>query len=143
MRPSRRGCIEFAVRKREWIAAVCGHDPQLVPLPSEIGAVNHTFSVRRPVGPRFPCCFLITDFASFAADLHPPKAASAVDVVSVRDIDQFASIRRPRGTDFVIEGAVVIAGKITLVFLSDLTRGSHFAMINGYRKNVQMSGPGC
>ena len=53
-RPARVGVVVIAVGQRKRITARRRQQPQLLPLPSEIAAVDDPRAVRRDVGPRVP-----------------------------------------------------------------------------------------
>src|SRR5206468_1598100 len=54
VRPARRRDIELAVAQRKGIAPLARHQPQLIPLTAQIGAVPDARAVGRPIGTRFP-----------------------------------------------------------------------------------------
>src|SRR5919197_316996 len=85
MRPARRRHIEFAVAQRKWITTLARHDPQLIPLAAEVGAVDDLATIGRPVGPRFPCRFLVPQLAQRRTGprVHAPEPAGAVNVTAV------------------------------------------------------------
>ena len=65
-RPARRDIVEVAVRKMKSIAALRRHDPQLMPLLSEIRRVNDALTVGRKVRPRLPGGFFVVDLGASA-----------------------------------------------------------------------------
>src|SRR5579859_5905085 len=87
MRPAWRRRVECAVCQWEWIAAFAGHHPELIPLTTEIRAVDDALSVRRPIGARLPGRFLVAELAQRRAGsrLHAPESAGAVDVPAIQD----------------------------------------------------------
>src|SRR5258705_2001630 len=98
-RPAWRRRIELAVRKRERIAALARHEPELIPLPAEVRAVHDARAIGRPIGAPFPRRLFIAQLAQRSAGsrLHAPEPDAAVDVASVRDEDDLFPIGRPRG----------------------------------------------
>ncbi len=117
-RPAHVGFVPVAVRDGKCVAALRRHDPQLVPLPPKVRAINHARAIRRKIRPRPPICFLVVNFARLRSRLrfHAPEAAGAVNVPFVRNEQNFLAVARPHRTDFHVERAVVIAGKRTLCF---------------------------
>src|SRR6266516_2573177 len=124
MWPARRCRIEFAIREGKGIAALARHEPQLIPLPAEVGAVHDARAVRRPVGPRLPGRLLVTQLArrGAGARLHPPKSSGAVKMPAVRDENELLAVRRPRRRDVVIPLAVVIARYLAVVVVGEPQR---------------------
>src|SRR5690349_21379677 len=89
-RPARRGVIAGAVRELERPASFAAHQPKLVALPAEIGAVNHALAVRGPIGTRFPGGLFIPDLPerSAGARFHPPESSRAPDLLPIAHQDQ-------------------------------------------------------
>ena len=87
-RPAGRRGVELAIGELERVAAVGRHQPELVPLPAEVGAVHHAPTVAAPVGPRLPGGLLVADLARPG---HSARAAirqnpaGAPDVAAVGD----------------------------------------------------------
>src|SRR5882672_8498357 len=88
-RPARRGGVELTVGQREGIPALARHQPELMPLPTEIRAVDDARTVRRPVRPRLPRRLFVAQLAQrrAGARLHPPEPAGAVEVAAIGDED--------------------------------------------------------
>ena len=110
-REARGSCVELAVRKRNRAAARRRHGPELMPLAPAVRAVDDALSVARPVRPRLPGGFLGMNLARLGAGCgaHPPDASAAVQVIAIRDENNFFAIGRPGRADLRIERAVVIA----------------------------------
>src|SRR2546429_378766 len=85
VRPARRGRVELAIGERKWIAALARHQPQLIPLSAEVGAVNDSLAIGRPIWPSLPGRFFVAQLAQRGAGarLHAPEAAAAVNVPAV------------------------------------------------------------
>ena len=126
-RPAWRGRIELPVGEGERVATLAGHEPQLIPLATEIGAVHDALAVRRPVGSGFPVGLLVPQLAHRCAGGggHAPEPACPMDVPAIRDQDQLAPVAGPGGREVVIQHAVVVAGQLAVVVVgesSDVTR---------------------
>ena len=123
MRPPGRRRVEVAVGERKGVAAVARHQPQLVPLAAEVGAVDDAFAVGGPVGARLPGRLLVAQLArrghASRARRHAPEPARAVDVPAIRDADDLAAVRRPRGRQVVVPAAVVVARQAAVVVVGD------------------------
>src|SRR2546427_1562924 len=123
MRPPGRRRVEVAVGERKGVAAVARHQPQLVPLAAEVGAVDDAFAVGGPVGARLPGRLLVAQLArrghASRARRHAPEPARAVDVPAIRDEDDLAAVRRPRWRQAVVPAAVVVARQAAVVVVGD------------------------
>src|ERR1700730_3871602 len=110
--------VEVTVRKRESIAALSRHHPQLVPLLSQVRCVQDPLSVRREIRSRLPSRLFVVDLVGFGPRLgfHPPETTGTVNVTAVGNKKDFRSIRRPRWTDLVVKRAVVITRQISAGF---------------------------
>ena len=111
-----------AVGQLERIRPVRRHEPELIPLAAEIGAVHHPAAVAAPVGPPLPGRLLVPDLAR---SHHPGEPASARSHRSPRrgPGSRPRSARRPSG-DQVGEsawshGVVVVPREAALVVLAD------------------------
>ena len=103
--------VEVAVGELERIRPVGRHQPELVPLAPEVGAVDHPPAVAAPVGPRLPGGLLVADLPRRRAPArasHAPESARAPDVAAVGDQDQLAAVRRPRRREVLIHRVVVV-----------------------------------
>src|SRR5215471_13595767 len=106
-----------------------------MPFASQIGGVNNALAIGRPIGPRPPCGFFVTDLSARVLALrrhirlharerptrdsllwrwyrlrtHAPEATCAVDVAAIADVNDLFVVTRPGGADLMIELAVVIA----------------------------------
>src|SRR2546425_12659423 len=91
--PGRRR-VEVAVGERKGVAAVARHQPQLVPLAAEVGAVDDPFAVGTPVGARLPGRLLVAQLARRGAPSgarrHAPEPARAVDMPAIGHEDDLA-----------------------------------------------------
>ena len=117
--PARGSGVEVTVGDRKGIAAFARHQPQLMPLAAEVGAVDDAPAVGGPVGTGLPRGFFVADLPRHRARprRHPPESARSVDVAPVRDEEKLTAVRRPRRREIVVPPAVVIAGEpAVLVF---------------------------
>src|SRR5207253_7770510 len=99
------------------VAAFAGHEPQLIPLAAEVGAVDHSGAVRGPVWPRLPGRLLVADLAQRRSGRrgHAPEPAAAVDMPAIRNEDQLLPVGRPGGREIVGAGAVVVPWQLGVV----------------------------
>src|SRR6185503_11917033 len=95
-------------------------------------AVDHTLSVGRPIGSRFPRRLLSVNLASWRSRLggHPPDPARAPHVPAIRDECQLAAVGTPRWREIVIPGAVVIARQAAVVILRDADRSANPSVVH-------------
>src|SRR6266436_8998082 len=120
-RPSRICLVPITIGNWERVATLCRHQPQVLPLTAEIGAVDHARAVWGKIRAGFPAGFFVMNFVRFGAGFrfHQPEAAGAMDVAAVGDEENFLSVARPDGIDFHVVGAVVVAGQGTLCFAGE------------------------
>src|SRR5688572_29733618 len=123
-RPARRGRVELTVCELNGLGALTEREPELVPLPSVVAAVDDAPGRAIPVWPGLPGGFLIVDFARgrTCTSFHPPQPARSVDPAAIRDEDQFLAVGRPRRRQVVIEAAVVVARLAAVPILGDAYR---------------------
>src|SRR5205823_1226899 len=140
-RPARRRGIELPVRERKHVAAFAGHEPQLIPLAAEVGAVDHSGAVRGPVGPRLPGRLLVADLPQRRSRRrgHAPEPAAAVDMPAIRNEDQLFPVGRPGGREIVVPSAVVIARQLAVVVLGEPGRVARRAAGDRQREDVPAS----
>src|SRR5207245_2952082 len=110
-RPARRRGVELAVGEGKHVPPVGGHEPQLIPLAAEVGAVHDAGAVGGPVRTRLPRSLLVPDLAQRRAGsgVHAPESTRPVDMPAVRYDQQLAPVRGPRGRDTVVPPGVVVA----------------------------------
>src|SRR6476620_2713474 len=120
-RPARRRGIELTVGELDRVAARRREEPQLIPLPTMIAAVDDARAVARPVGARLPRRLLEMQLArsGAGAGFHAPDAARAVDPPAIRHEDELAPIGRPRWREVVVEDTVVVARETAVPVLGD------------------------
>src|SRR6476661_10354467 len=120
-RPARRRGVELTVGELDRVAAGRRKEPQLIPLPTMVAAVDDARPVARPVGTRLPCRLLEMQLARSCAGagFHAPDAAGAVDAPAIRHEDELAPVGRPRWREVVVEGAVVVAWQTAVPVLGD------------------------
>src|SRR6202011_5129720 len=84
-RPARIDVVGFSIGYRKRLAPFRWHEPELVPLLTEVRSVDQPFSVGRKIWARLPSSLFIMDFMSRRAKfgLHSPKTASAVNMVAI------------------------------------------------------------
>src|SRR3989454_4750794 len=129
-RPARRRGVELAVGEGKHVPPVGGHEPQLIPLAAEVGAVYDAGAVGRPVGARLPRRLLVADLAQRRAGsgVHAPESTRPVDMPAVRYDQQLAPVRGPRGRDVVVPPGVVVARQPGVVVFrepGDLAAGGY------------------
>ena len=111
-RPARIGVVVVAVGERKRIAAVDRQQPQLLPLPPEITAVDDARAVGRDVG---PARATTSPRAAGARGVSAPSTGSRTMspvpcAISRFDTNtQLLAVARPCRVDRVIERAVVVA----------------------------------
>jgi hypothetical protein len=115
-RPARRRRVVVAVGDRERVSPLGGHEPELVPLTAQVGAVDHALPVPGPVRTRLPARLLLAHLAQGrpGSGVHAPEAAGAPDASPVRDQEQLAAVGGPAGGQVVVETAVVITRQAAL-----------------------------
>src|SRR5690348_4491749 len=89
-RPAGGGGVTGFIRELERVATVAGHEPELVPLTSEIGAIHHALTVPAPVGASLPGGLLVTKLVRLGTGVrgHAPETAGSPDVPPIGDEDQ-------------------------------------------------------
>src|SRR5262245_44900020 len=92
--PARSRGVELAVGELERVATLCRHQPELIPLPAEIGGVHHPASIATPVGPGLPGGLFVVELTLAAArpGVHPPEPARAPDPTPVGNEDELSPI---------------------------------------------------
>src|SRR5262245_36133983 len=109
-----------------------------MPLTTQIGTVDHSFPIRRPIGASFPCCFFVMNLSRFGASLCllSPKTARAIDIFTVRNEYDLRTVRRPGRADFMIKRAVIIAVNLASMLLCYLIGLRHLSVLNLCHENM-------
>src|SRR3984957_2178501 len=89
-----------------------------MPLAALVGGIENPFAVGGPCGPRLPCRLFVPYGAWRGAcgQAAPPDVSGAVDRFGIADVDKFLAVRRPGGTDLVIERTVIVASDTAPAF---------------------------
>ena len=69
---------------------------------------------------------------------HSPEAARAVKAIAIGDEENFGAVGRPRGTDFVIYGAVVVARQVAPRFSREALGVGDLAVAEVGSENVKV-----
>src|ERR1700690_2239486 len=82
-----------------------------MPLATLVRRIENSFSIGGPCGPRLPCRLFVPHCAwrSACGEATAPNVSRAVDRFGIADVDEFLTVRRPGGTDLVIEWTVIVA----------------------------------
>ena len=110
-RPAGVRVVVIPVRQRKRVAPADRQQPELLPLSSDIAAVDDSRAVPRRVGPRAPRRFLVVQEPGLTRSVcrQSNQVAGAMCKFAVRDEDDLLAVARPRRVDRMIEGAVVVA----------------------------------
>ena len=78
----------------ERVAALGGHEPELIPLPAEVGGVHHASTVTAPVGPSLPGGLFVVGLAPAAIRprLYAPESSGYPDPAAVGHEDQLPAV---------------------------------------------------
>src|SRR5690242_12043457 len=95
-----------------------------MPRLANIRCIHNALAVGRNIGARFPVRFFVMDLLGLGSrlDLHTPEATCAMNSPAIRNEENFSPIARPYRTYLVIHFAVVVTGKGTHIFRSQLAR---------------------
>src|ERR1700722_15984644 len=113
-----------------------------MPLAALVRRIEKSFPIGGPCGPRLPRRLFVPHcvWRGACGEATPPNVSRAVDRFRIADVDKFLAVRRPAGTDFVIERTVIVACNAASAFgprrLSGQPIRSHIA-----NKNMKVSRP--
>src|SRR5947209_2354927 len=112
-----------------------------MPLPAEIGCIDHPLAVRREVRSRAPVRFFIMNLACLGARFrfYPPEAAGPMNVSAIGNDQYLRAISRPYRTDLMIHFAVVITRQVALMLGSQLLDIAELSVFKPADKNVKVA----
>jgi hypothetical protein len=129
---ARGGGVVLAIGQRERLSSIGGHEPELVPLPAVIGAVDDAPAIPCPVGTGLPRRLLVAQLPLLGSRLRasPPEPPGAPDPAVVADVEELLAVRRPGGREVVVVLAVVVARQPAVLVLADPLRGTGRAAVS-------------